>query len=335
MLSPGERLWHRQSAANYNGASRLRKPVAVAAGGANTSGMSSARVGITNSPPKMHLGDITLTFLDGGGLWLDGGCMFGIIPKPLWSRLVTADPDNRIPLATTCILAETHGRRVLVETGCGESLKYHEKERGFFSFGRHWIVPALEAIGVACDQVDMVILTHLHFDHAGGATASDGQGGWQVAFPRAKYVVQRGEWDDAVAGHAVMSGTYRKENLQPLERAGVLSFANGDAELASGISVRVLPGHTRHQQGVVFSSGGRRAILPADLMPTSAHVGLRHNMAYDLFPYENMRNKQRLLEESAPRDDAMLLGQDPAHVAWSIRRDAPDRFSLTPRTPLI
>ncbi|MEK6642657.1 MAG: MBL fold metallo-hydrolase [Planctomycetota bacterium] len=291
--------------------------------------MPTARLGITASPPRLHFGDLTITLLDGGGLSLDGGAMFGIIPKPLWSRLVTFDDANRIPLATTCFLVETGGKRVLVETGTGPAVKFDEKERGFFNVNEHWILPSLAAIGLDRDSIDLVILTHLHFDHAGGGTMPDGKGGFSPTFPRAKYVVQRGEWDDAVSGHAVMTGTYRKENLAPLESAGVLSFvSDGDADILPGLRVRLLPGHTRHQQGLLFDGGGRKAFLPADLIPTAAHVGLRYNMAYDLMPYENMVNKQRTLEQAAAEKWTLLLGQDPVETAWTVRDQGKGRFAL-------
>ena len=293
--------------------------------------MPSARLGPTAAPPKIRVGDLTIHCLDGGGLWLDGGAMFGIIPKPIWSKLVRVDVVNRIPLATTCFLTDVAGKKVLVETGTGPALKYEDKERGFFSFSDHWIVTSLEAIGVSREQIDLVILTHLHFDHAGGGTMPDGRGGYLPTFPRAKYVVQRGEWDDAVTAHAVMTGTYRPQNLAPLEAAGVLSFVeNSAAEIVPGISVRPMPGHTRHQQAVVLESGGSRAILPADLMPTAAHVGLRYNMAYDLMPFENMVNKKAFLQNATQRGDLLLVGQDPGEVCWRSSRQADGRFTLTP-----
>lgn len=255
--------------------------------------------------------------------------MFGIIPKPLWSKLVAVDEGNRIPLATTCLLVETGGKRVLVETGTGVSEKFDEKERGFFNLNDHWILPSLQAIGLDRDSIDYVILTHLHFDHAGGGTMPDGKGGFAPTFLRAKYIVQRGEWDDAVSGHAVMTGTYRKENLAPLEAAGVLSFIeNGDAEILPGIHPRLLPGHTRHQQGILIEGGGRCMFLPADLMPTAAHAGLRYNMAYDLLPYENMVNKQRVLEQAAAESWTLLLGQDPTEAAWTVKDQGKGRFAL-------
>ncbi|RIK67155.1 MAG: MBL fold metallo-hydrolase [Planctomycetota bacterium] len=289
-----------------------------------------ARTGPTATPHRLHLGDLRMTLLDGGGLWLDGGAMFGIIPKPMWSRLVEVDEANRIPLATTCVLVETGGRRVLIETGVGAASKYEEKERGFFRLSPFGLMDSLCAAGIDPATIDVVVLTHLHFDHAGGGTVADGRGGFLPAFPRAKYIVQRGEWDDAVNHHAVMTGTYRKENLAPLERAGILSLVEGEAEIAPGVSVRPLPGHTRHQQGVVLRGGGVTIVLPADLMPTSAHVGLRYNMAYDLLPYENMQAKGRLLEEAVRNDWRLLLGQDPHEALWRVALDGKGRHRLLP-----
>lgn len=280
-------------------------------------------------PPAIRLGELEIRILDGGHLWLDGGAMFGIIPKPLWSRQVEVDASNRIPLATSCLYVESGGRRILIETGSGHSSKYDPKELGFFSFSSHWLADSLTAAGIDRGSIDYVILTHLHFDHAGGGTMPDGKGGFVPTFPRAKYVVQRGEWEDAVSGHAVMTGTYRRENLAPLEAGGVLSFVEGEAEVAPGIFVRPFQGHTRHQQGVVFESGGHRAILPADLMPTSAHAGLRYNMAYDLMPYENMVNKERLLTETADSRTTLLLGQDPHTAQWKVEKGEKGRISLS------
>lgn len=294
--------------------------------------MATARQGPTKSPPRVQVGDLALTIFDGGHLRLDGGAMFGIIPKPLWSKSVEVDEANRIPLATSCFYLETAGKRILVESGCGPKSKYSDKEQGFFQFGNHWLLDSLAGAGIDPASLDLVILTHLHFDHAGGATMSDGRGGYVPTFPNAKYVVQRGEWKDAVNGHCVMTGTYRKENLEPLENAGVLSLVDGDAEIVPGVSVCVLPGHTRRQQGVAFSGGGRSAILPADLLPTSAHVGLRHNMAYDLMPYENMRNKERLLTDAVQGQWTLLLGQDPSETVWRVEQNGSGRFALIPES---
>jgi len=295
-----------------------------------TTSTDQARAGPTATPAVIPLGDLRLTLLDGGGLWLDGGAMFGIIPKPMWSKLVEVDEANRIPLATTCALVETSGRRILIETGVGAASKFEEKERGFFRLSPFGLMGSLAAAQIDPATIDTVILTHLHFDHAGGGTMADGRGGFAPAFPNAKYIAQRGEWDDAVTNHAVMTGTYRKENLAPLESAGVLSLVAGEAEIAPGVSVRPMPGHTRHQQGVILRGGDETIVLPADLMPTSAHVGLRFNMAYDLLPHENMLAKGRLLDEAARGGWRLLLGQDPHHALWQVEGDAKGRYRLDP-----
>jgi glyoxylase-like metal-dependent hydrolase (beta-lactamase superfamily II) len=285
-------------------------------------------IGPVSKPRRLNLGDIRLTFLDGGELWLDGGAMFGIIPKPMWSRLVHVDEANRIPLAMTCTLVETAGQRILIETGAGAVSKYSEKEQGFFRFGKYWLIDSLNAAGIDPGDIDIVLLTHLHFDHAGGGTMPDGRGGYKPTFPRARYIVQRGDWSDAVESYAVMTGTYRPENLEPLESAGVLSFVHGDAEIVPGLSAKVLRGHTRHQQGVMLNSGGEGILLPADVLPTAAHVGLRYNMAYDLLPYDNMVSKAWLLGHATASKSLLLLGQDPTNPVWRPVRQASDRYSL-------
>jgi len=290
--------------------------------------MTTARQGPVKTPPHLLIGDIGVTLLDGGRLWLDGGAMFGIIPKPMWAKLTDVDEQNRIPLAMTCLLIETGGKRIIVETGAGAATKYSEKERGFFRFGGHWLLDSLQAAGVERESVDFVIATHLHFDHAGGGTMPDGRGGYVPTFPRAKYVVQRGEWEDAAQGHAVMSATYRKENLAPLEEAGVLSLVSGEAEIAPGVRVLPLAGHTRHQQGVMIESGGQKAAQPADMMPTAAHAGIRYNMAYDLLPIENMQNKRRLLDEALRGGWRLILGQDPTDAVWRVQSDGRGGVSL-------
>lgn len=262
----------------------------------------------------MQFGDIRVTFLDGGRLSLDGGAMFGIIPKPLWSRVASPDDRNRIALGTTVLLVETAGRRIIVESGIGN--KYDAKDRDIFALSDYWLADALAAASIEPDSIDTVILTHLHFDHAGGITRLDAAGRPTPTFPRARMVVSRGEWKDACDGHFVMTGTYRKENLAPLEASGRLELVDGDAEIAPGVRVRPLPGHTRHQQGVLISGGGRTLCCPADLIPTSAHLGLRWNMAYDLLPFENMKTKEQLLADAQRGDWTLLLAQDASWATW-------------------
>ncbi|MEE8169893.1 MAG: MBL fold metallo-hydrolase, partial [Phycisphaerae bacterium] len=228
---------------------------------------------------EFKIGRIGVRVLDGGRLKLDGGAMFGIIPKALWQKLTPSDDSNRISLGTNCLLLDTGGKRVLLETGIGD--KYDDKERQIFDMSRHWLVDSLHAAGIEPESIDVVVLTHLHFDHAGGATRRNDAGRIEPTFSRATYVVRKGEWEDARSGYTVMTATYRVENLEPLAESGRLTLVEGDAEIAPGVAVRLLPGHTRHHQGVIIQDGGVTAVQPGDLMPTAAHVGLPYNMAYD------------------------------------------------------
>jgi glyoxylase-like metal-dependent hydrolase (beta-lactamase superfamily II) len=275
----------------------------------------------------MKLGNINISVFDGGRFKLDGGAMFGIIPRPLWSKRAPADELHRIRLGTNCLLLDVAGKRVLVETGLGN--KYADKERAIFDIANHWIVDSLADAGLSPDAIDIVILTHLHFDHAGGATRLEPDGRAVTTFPRARYIVQRGEWEDYRNNYSVMSATYRAENLEPLADSGRLELIDGDAEILPGVAVRKLPGHTRHQQGVVIAGGGLTAVQPADLMPTSAHVGLPYNMAYDLLPYDNMQNKKKLLAEATQKNWLILSGHDPDHVAYKVSEDPRGGFALT------
>lgn len=275
----------------------------------------------------MNLGQMKLTQLDGGRFMLDGGAMFGIIPKPLWSKLVEVDEQNRIPLAMTCLLVETAGRRILIETGCGD--KYSAKERQIWAISDHWLADSLRTAQIEPESIDTVILTHLHFDHAGGVTRRDANGDLRLTFPKARHIVQGGEWEDYKSAHFVMTATYRAENLEPLAASGLLELVDGDVEIAPGVAVRKFPGHTRHQQGVVLTGGGITAVQPADLLPTSAHAGIPYNMAYDLMPFENMNNKRALLGAAAAKGWLLLLGQDPNHMAYSVSISEKSGFALT------
>lgn len=264
--------------------------------------------------PTLELGDLRIRFLDGGRLRLDGGAMFGIIPRPLWTRLVQPDDANRIPLSTTVLLIESADRRVLVESGIGP--KYDAKERSIFALSDHWLIDSMRRQGIDPASIDTVILTHLHFDHAGGITRLDESGRPGPTFPAAQVFVQREEWEDWKRGHYVMTGTYREENLAPLERAGQLRLVNGEAHVAPGVSVCLLPGHTRCQQGVWIRAAGQTFLHVADMMPTAAHVGLRYNMAYDLDPCRNMKTKERVLAEAAKEGTILVTGQDPLWPTW-------------------
>lgn len=266
---------------------------------------------------RIDLGGCSARLVSGGGLGLDGGAMFGIIPKPLWSRFTPADDANRIRLACNCLLVEFDGtdRRVLIETGHGP--KYAEKEQKMFQIDpQRWVLPGLTSLGVDPASIMDVVLTHLHFDHAGGLTHTPSDA-TVLTFPHARVHVQRREFQDARANFGVMTNTYREENFAPLDAADAWRLVDGDTEICaaqSGASIHVRHsiGHTRGHQSVLVRGRDRTLLYIGDVLPTQAHVGRPYNMAYDLLPLDNMLTKQRLLAQAVAEDWLILIGHEPA-----------------------
>jgi glyoxylase-like metal-dependent hydrolase (beta-lactamase superfamily II) len=263
-------------------------------------------------PLKFDLGDCSVTLVDGGHFKLDGGAMFGIIPKPLWTRATPADEQNRIQLACNCLLLEWHretGRRVIIETGHGA--KYDPKERGFFEIDPdRWLLPGLRAAGVDPAAITDVVVTHLHFDHAGGLTREQ-DGRLVPTFPNARVHAQRREYEDARENFGTMKTTYREENLRPIDDADAWHLLDRDQECLPGVRSLPTPGHTRGHHSILIRGRDRTAVFPGDVMPTAAHVGAPYNMAYDLFPLDNRESKNRLLKRAAEERWLIFIGHEP------------------------
>lgn len=270
--------------------------------------------------------------LRAGAFKLDGGAMFGIVPKPLWTRLVEADERNRIPLQTNCLLLRDERRTVLIECGIGN--KQNAKQRDIYDMEDRCVLDALHEVGVRPEDITTVIVSHLHFDHAGGLTRLDGRGQAVPCFPNAEVVSQRTEWEDALANKSTMHSTYLRDHLDPV--AGRVRLLHGDAEVfpdagASRIWARPMPGHTWGQQAIFFKDrAGRTVVFPADLMPTVNHVGLTYNMAYDQIPYENMLRKRAFLGEAAREGWLIALDHEPGNalVRAECVPDKPGAFRL-------
>ena len=267
--------------------------------------------------------------LRAGGFRLDGGGMFGIIPKAMWSRWVTADPDNRIPLAMNCVLLErddpsVRGRpmRILVETGAGA--KWSEKDRGIYAFdttlhgGIRTVLDALADAGVAPDSIDHVIVTHLHFDHAGGLTHLAPGGRATCSFPAARIHVQRREWEDALANRSTMTRTYLADNLQPIADRVVLH--DGPSSPLGGIRLRPTIGHTWGHQAVCWRDADGAVCFPGDVMPTVHHAHPASSLAYDMLPYDTMLTKRALLEDADRGSWRLVLDHEPGECV--VRRGA-------------
>jgi glyoxylase-like metal-dependent hydrolase (beta-lactamase superfamily II) len=281
------------------------------------------------SPPRFDLGGCRVTLVSGGGLKLDGGAMFGLIPKPLWTRSCPADEQNRIQLACNCLLVEWDGsdRRLVIETGHGP--KYAEKEQKIFAIDPGtWLRPSLLDLGMDPESITDVAVSHMHFDHAGGLTWE--QDGRTVAtFPRAQVHVQKREAEDARSRYGVMTATYREENFTPIDERSAWRLLDGEAEIVPGVRSIPTPGHTRGHHSILVEGRDRALVFGGDLMPTRHHLGAPYNMSYDLFPLENRASKQKLLTWLAERDALLAIDHEVETPVVSVRK-AGDWFGLSP-----
>lgn len=266
-------------------------------------------------PFRRPLGDCELTVVTDRTYTLDGGAFFGVVPKSLWSRHAPCDERNLIRCGLNSLIVRRDRQLAVIETGCGNKLDERQM--------RHWGVDPrrdyperLAAAGVAPEAVDLVINTHLHYDHCGWNTLRRPNGSLAPLFPRARYFVQRGEWEHAREQNERDRVSYLSENYDPLVDSGQMELLNGDRELAPGISVQVLPGHTRSMQAVLIRSGGQTACYISDLLPSRWHLKPTWLMAFDLFPLETIANKRRILDQALREDWLFVFTHDP-EVPWA------------------
>lgn len=260
------------------------------------------------APTPLHesrrLGAWTIHALQAGGQQLDGGAMFGVVPKPLWEKRIPADARNRIPLGMRCVLVEhpTAGP-VLIDTGLGNK----EDTKFLDIYGVENTVPghrtmleaALAAAGYRPEDVRVVINTHLHFDHAGGNTSRDESGAIVPSFPNARYLVHAGELHYATHTNERTAASYFARNWDPLKASGQLELVQHDVELVPGIHMRHTPGHTPFHQSIVLESEGETAVFLGDVCPTAAHVPLPWIMGYDVEPLVTLETKRALWRDVA------------------------------------
>ena len=260
--------------------------------------------------PFLTLGGWRIHTLETGFLWLDGGSMFGSVPKALWSRLHAPDPQNRIRLAMRCLLLVREQRRVLVDVGVGDKLSPKLMEIYRVELGEHDLERALAALDLAVEDVTDVVLTHLHFDHAAGATRLTG-GSLRPRLPKARYHVQRRNLENARHPNPRERASYMSENFEPLVEAGVLDLVDGAKTLWPGFEVFTAEGHTRGQQLVRVSGPEGALYYVADLIPTAAHVRIPFVMGYDVAAIETMEEKRALLSRAAAERAWVCLEHDP------------------------
>ena len=265
----------------------------------------------------MQFGELELIPLSDGFFRLDGGAMFGVVPKPLWERRARPDEKNRITLGLRPLLVRGE-RTMIIDAGIGD--KMDPKSREIYAVDRTPDLDAsLTAAGLTASDIDIVLASHLHFDHAGGFTTRDGSGALTPRFPNARYVARRAEWEDATHPHERNRASYLAENFVPLMEAGVLELMPEDGEIMPGVRVVRTGGHTMHHQIVLIESGGRTAVFAADLMPTTAHVDEPWIMGYDLYPMDTLAFKRRFVREAMDREYLVFFEHDPDVAAGYIR----------------
>jgi methylmalonyl-CoA epimerase len=268
-------------------------------------------------PKTISLGDIEIVTVSDGFFYLDGGAMFGVIPKTFWETKAPPDERNRIRMAMRCLLVRG-ARTMLIDAGSGD--KMTEKQANIYGLERDVnLSHSLSAAGVSADAIDLVLATHLHFDHAGGFTERRADGAIRPRFSRAQYVIRRGEWEDAMHPNERTKGSYFLENYEPLAAHNVLQLVDADATIMPGVRVRRTGGHTMHHQMVLIESGGKTAVFVADLMPTAAHLPEVWIMGYDLFPLDTLTFKRGFLREAVEREYLIIFEHDPNIAAAYIR----------------
>lgn len=265
----------------------------------------------------MTFGDLELIPLFDGFLRLDGGAMFGVVPKPLWQRRAPADEKNRIQLGLRPLLVRG-SRTLIIDAGIGD--KMDAKSREIYGIDRaRNLDHTLAEAGLSAADIDIALASHLHFDHVGGFTARDGSGALVPRFPRARYVVRTAEWEDATHPHERNRASYLAENFVPLAGAGVLDLVAGDEPVMPGVRVVRTGGHTMHHQIVMIESAGRTAVFAADLLPTTAHVDEPWIMAYDLYPMDTLAFKRGFVRDAIDREYLVFFEHDPTIAAGYIR----------------
>ncbi len=267
----------------------------------------------------MKIGNYDLHAIETGTFALDGGAMFGVVPKTLWEKAISPDEKNRIPMAARALLLIGNGRKILIDDGNGS--KFNDKLVSIYKIdnSRNDLISSLRKHNIFPADITDVILTHLHFDHAGGSTYRE-NGVVKPTFPNAKYYVQREHWEAANKPAERDRASFFPEDFVPLQEHGLLNFTEGEVEILPGITCRICNGHTSALQAPVISDGKTTMLYCADLVPTSAHVPLPWIMAYDLRPLVTLEEKRRILNEAVDGDWILYFEHDASVQTCRLRR---------------
>ena len=274
----------------------------------------------------MKIGAFDIQPVTDGRFRLDGGAMFGVVPKVMWERCCQPDDQNRIQLGLNCLLIRIGRKNILLDTGLGD--KEDAKFQEMFAVERMpTLRDSLKMQGLQPDDIHMVINTHLHFDHAGGNTARE-DGAVISTFPKAKYIVQRGEYEDAARSNERTRASYRRENFTPIAHVDQWEFVDGETEVLPGVTVMVTEGHTRCHQSIKIESEGQVAFYLGDLIPTVSHLPLPYIMGYDLYPLQTLETKRWVLDRALNENWLLVFEHDPRVLMGRVRKDVEGKFYL-------
>ena len=268
----------------------------------------------------MKFGEFELFVVSDGTFRLDGGAMFGTIPKVLWERTNPADDRNRILMGLNCLLIRTPTENILVDTGLGAA--YDEKFAFLYGVDKSEteLLRSLAAAGVEAADINKVILTHLHFDHAGGNCFPQGNGEFKPTFPNAVYYINQGELAYAKEPDPRSKPSYLPHTWEPLEKRGQIGLISGDEEVAPGVTILSAPGHTPNHQIVKVQSGGLTACFLADLVPTPSHLKTHYVMGFDLDALTAMKNKERVLKQAQAENWLLIFEHSPGDQSGLLDR---------------
>jgi methylmalonyl-CoA epimerase len=273
---------------------------------------------------RMRLGSLDLVSVHDGLFRLDGGAMFGVVPRPLWETQMMPDARNRILMGMRPLVIESEWGRMIIDCGVGDRTDARSRDIYGIDRTRH-LDHAFAEIGLTADSIDVVLATHLHFDHIGGATKRvDGK--LVPRFPKARYVIRAAEWEDATHPHERSRASYLQDDFLPLAEAGVVDFNAGDEAVRPGVRVVRTGGHCAQHQIVYVESDGKAAVFVADLIPTTAHIRDVWIMGYDLFPMETLAFKRRFIREAIDREYLIFFEHDPVVSAGYIREQGGRRY---------
>jgi len=267
-----------------------------------------------------QLGKFRCDLISDGTLWLDGGTMFGVVPRTIWQKVRPPDEQNRVRLGANSLLLRNGKRTILVETGIGS--KPRQRRAVWHSIEAGHLLEGLAGVGCQPESVDLVILTHLHWDHCGGSTSLSPDGPVVPTFPHARTLVQRMEWEDARQPTTQTRDGYLPDDFLPLAEFDRLELVEGDVEVAPGVYLWLTGGHVRGHQTVVVRSEGKVLCYPGDIMPTAAHVRPSYVSSYDLYPVESHAVKEQLVERACREEWLLAPGHDDDHpLIRLVRRD--------------